>query len=89
MLQPLQSLQGSMGTPSTGRGDRPEGRARAADKRVAEFAKDMEAMEESHEAEVARLQGELREAKGREEALQSVVAQWMGAHGHAGVGTGA
>jgi hypothetical protein len=62
---------------------------RAADKRVAEFAANMDAMEESHEAEVARLQGELREANGREEALKSVIAQWMGAHGHTGVGTGA
>ena len=41
----------------------------------------MDAMEESHEAEVARLQGELREAKGREEALQGVIAQWMSAQG--------
>ena len=41
----------------------------------------MDAMEERHEAEVARLRGQLREAKAREDALQGVIAQWMSAHG--------
>ena len=64
--------------------------ARAARKRATECASDMEAMEETYEAEVARLQGALREAKGREDALQGVVAQWMGAHGvERGHGSGA
>ena len=63
---------------------------RAANERATECASDMEAMEETYEAEVARLRGALREAKGREDALQGVIAQWMGAHGvERGHGSGA
>ena len=54
---------------------------RAAEKRASECRTEMEEMEESYEAEVARLRGELREAKGREQALQGVIAQWMSAQG--------
>ena len=61
---------------------------RDAEKQIAEvraemreIGREMGEMEEAHEVEVARLKGELREAKGREEALQGVIAQWMSAHG--------
>ena len=61
---------------------------RAAEARASESAAAMDEMEESYEVEVARLQAQLREAqmrlhhaKGREEALQGVIAQWMGAQG--------
>ena len=61
---------------------------RRAEARASESAAAMEEMEESYEVEVARLQAQLREAqmrlhhaKGREEALQGVIAQWMRAQG--------
>ena len=64
--------------------------AERASKKMVEYAYEVDAMEDEHEKEVARLQGELREAKGREDALQGVVAQWMGAHGvERGHGSGA
>ena len=44
-------------------------------------AEELDAMEEMHADEVIRLKGELREAKGREEALQGVITQWMSAQG--------
>jgi hypothetical protein len=55
--------------------------AERASKKMAEYAYEVDDMEDEHEKEVARLQGELREAKGREEALQGVISQWMSAHG--------
>lgn len=55
--------------------------AERASKKMVEYAYEVDAMEDEHEKEVARLQGELREAKGREEALQGVISQWMSAHG--------
>ena len=58
-----------------------EERARNSATRAQHYADEADAMEEAHEAEVARLNGELREAKGREEALQGVIAQWMSARG--------
>ena len=60
-------------------------RAERATKKMLEYGSEVDAMEEAHAAEIARLQGELREAravaKGREEALQGVIAQWMSAQG--------
>ena len=38
-------------------------------------------MEAAHADEVVRLQGELNKSKGREEALQGVIAQWMSVQG--------
>jgi hypothetical protein len=56
-------------------------KAERASKKMIEYADEVDAMEETHATEIARLQGELREAKGREEALQGVIAQWMHAQG--------
>ena len=65
-----------------------DGRAEAAWQRSFGHAKELGEVEEAHEAEVARLQAQLREARmhlhharGREEALQGVIAQWMSAQG--------
>ena len=52
-----------------------------ATKRTSELAKKIDEMEAAHADEVARLQGELNKSKGREEALQGVIAQWMSVQG--------
>ena len=66
--------------------------ADASAKMVA-YAEEVDAMEEAHANEIAHLRGELREAraeaKGREEALQGVIAQWMSARRVLGVDGGA